>query len=93
MDANTGAADSESSPPDRSPVVHGRHNFALGTLSGAVGTTSAGDFGMTTLFAVIVAGGLLYLFWAVRLRPETAAASARRRTGDGPPATMGDGSA
>ena len=53
----------------------------------------AGYFGMTTLFAAIVVGGLLYLFWAVRMRPETGTASARRRGGSALPAGMGDGGA
>jgi hypothetical protein len=48
---------------------------------------------MTTLFAAIVVGGLLYLFWAVRIRPETGTASARRRGGSALPSGMADGGA
>jgi hypothetical protein len=30
----------------------------------------AAHFGVTTLFVVIVGGGVLYLVWSLRIRPE-----------------------
>ncbi|KPJ73180.1 MAG: hypothetical protein AMS14_06675 [Planctomycetes bacterium DG_20] len=63
------------------------------TLLPLLAAAVAGHFGMTMLFAVIVAAGLLYLFWAVRVRPETGKAPVRGQGGPALPADSGSGGA
>jgi hypothetical protein len=48
------------------------------TLLPAVAATVAATLGVTVLFLGIVGGGLLYLYWAMRLRPEGAPAAPPR---------------
>jgi MFS family permease len=47
------------------------------TFLPAVGAMVAKYLGVTVLFAAIVGGGVLYLIWALRIRPEAGAAPAR----------------
>jgi hypothetical protein len=43
-----------------------------------VGAAVAAHWGVTTLFVAIIGGGLLYLVWAVRIRPEAKILPVRR---------------
>ncbi|MCX5654428.1 MAG: hypothetical protein NTY65_07255 [Planctomycetota bacterium] len=49
-----------------------------------VGAAVASHWGVTTLFVAIIGGGVLYLVWAVRIRPEVDVLP-RRRGGVGEP--------
>ena len=55
------------------------------TLLPMLAAVVAGHFGVTALFAGIVGGGVLYLVWALRVRPEASAVVERAEKG-APPA-------
>jgi len=59
------------------------------TLLPMLGAVVAGHWGVTTLFVAIVGGGFLYLFAALRVRPETGLAAQRLARPAATPAETG----
>ncbi|MBM4019012.1 MAG: MFS transporter [Planctomycetes bacterium] len=55
------------------------------TLLPVLGAVVAAHLGVTALFVAIVGGGLLYLVWSIRMRPEAEMLARGRRGGVGEP--------